>query len=147
MSWFRRRDEKREPPGKQQPQAASPSQAGSPFTEQAALFVRLIGDMVPALQLDYSPESLERLDQFISKTFEGPAASPAPDNLQADVGAYVGEVVRRHVGGEWAEDGSVRAVGGEVSQVNPIGKARKRFANGQEDSLAWFYATVVRHAG
>jgi hypothetical protein len=37
-------------------------------------------------------------------------------------------------------------VGGAVGSVNPIGKARKRFSNGPEDSLAWFYETVRRHA-
>lgn len=101
--------------------------------------------LAPSLTLDFSPQSLAALDDFISQTFEGPNASPAPGSMQVDVGAYVGEVVRRHVGGRWVEDGSLRDLAGDVAEVHPIGKARKRFANGSQDSLAWFYEVVRRH--
>lgn len=120
--------------------------ASSPWTARAATFVEIMGGLAASLALDYSPESLRALDDFISATFEGPSVSSAPESLQDDVGAYVGEVVRRHIGGRWDEDGSLRDLGGEVTQVHPIGKARKRFANGPEDSLAWFYEVVRRHA-
>ena len=43
--------------------------------------------------------------------------------------------------------GAAHVVGvGGVERTYPIGKARKRFANGPEDSLAWFYEVVARHA-
>lgn len=119
----------------------------APATAQAAAFVDIMGDLAPQVRLDFTPQSLKALDAFIGATFEGPSASPAPDSLQADVGAYVGEVIRRNIGGTWSADGSLRDVGGEVSQIDSFGKARKRFANGDEDSLAWFYEVVRRHAG
>lgn len=138
MRFFRRGDD--------QPQQRPESSAPSPFTGQAATFVTIMADLAPRLALDYSPESLAALDEFIASDFDPPGKAPAPDGLQQDVGAYVGEVVRRHIGGRWAGDGALVDVGGPVSSVNPIGKARKRFANGPEDSLAWFYETVRRHA-
>jgi hypothetical protein len=138
MRFFRRGDDQPE----KRPEASAPS----PFTAQAETFVTIMADLAPTLRLDYSPESLTGLDAFIAGDFDPPGKTPAPDGLQHDVGSYVGEVVRRHVGGRWADDGALVDVGGPVSSVNPIGKARKRFANGPEDSLAWFYETVRRHA-
>jgi hypothetical protein len=35
---------------------------------------------------------------------------------------------------------------GGVERTFPVGKARKRFGDGPEDNLAWFYEVVARHA-
>jgi hypothetical protein len=148
MRFFRRGDDRPEkrPEERADPQGRSGADQPPPFTAQAETFVTIMSDLAPSLRLDFSPESLAALDGFIASDFDPAGKSPAPDGLQHDVGAYVGEVVRRHVGGRWADDGALVDVGGPVSSVNPIGKARKRFANGPEDSLAWFYETVRRHA-
>jgi hypothetical protein len=138
MRLFRRGDD--------EPEKRSGASAPNQLPAQAESFVTIMADLVPGLSLDYSPQSLAALDEFIASEFDPEGKDPAPDGLQQDVGAYVGEVVRRHVGGRWADDGALVEVGGPISSVNPIGKARKRFANGAEDSLAWFYETVRRHA-
>lgn len=93
--------------------------------------------------LDYSPDSLASSDQLISEIW----GLHPPENLREVaevVGAYLGEVIRRHVGGEWAFNDEFRTVGisRRGSWIFPMSRAEKRLVDGAGDSLASFYAVV-----
>ncbi|WP_157441900.1 hypothetical protein [Actinoplanes awajinensis] len=96
---------------------------------------------------DFSPPSLWEIERFFET--EAPGGRPRTGGLLADdlgtrifaVGAYLGEVIRRQVGGDWSGDDSdpsaeVHATltlpNGAV--VWPVQRVMKRFSNGSEDS-------------
>ncbi len=113
---------------------------------------RLAGAFVSAASrqgtvLDYSPASLVLADDLISEMW-GVHPPEQPDEVAEVVGAYLGEVICRNLGGEWAFNDEFRTVGiaSRGSWLFPIAKAKKRLLNGDGDSLATFYA-VVRERG
>lgn len=97
---------------------------------------------------DFSPESLWHIDFFFDDHSRNGEA--IPDGLLSSergtrlfaLGAYVGEVLRNHIGGEWAGDDAdpqaeinleLRLVSGV--QCWPVQRVMKRFKNGMEDSI------------
>lgn len=102
--------------------------------------------------LDYSPESLKVADQMIDAAkIAGPKDSVSGYLYAA--GCYVGEVLVKHLGGEWKLRSEVPGMEKvcswpvvvrlpEGSGANPIGKAFKRFENGSGDSVAYFYFAI-----
>ncbi|WP_262285542.1 DUF6278 family protein [Micromonospora sp. MA102] len=130
----------------------------APVPENAARFagdIAAAAAQVSGVQLDYTPDSLARVDTI----FDGFRADGLTGEQLAETlfgfGCYVGEVLTRHAGGRWratAED--ERAIVGwpllvelgEHRWCNPIGKAFKRLENGPEDSLRYFY-TVFASGG
>lgn len=109
--------------------------------QQAAAHVRIARDVF-GLTCDYSEASMAALDDAISKFH------PQGNKLQTTIisyGAYIGETVRRNLGGTWAEtddDTMLKDVGGVGITIYPFTWARKRLANGMEDSIAYKYAYV-----
>lgn len=127
---------------------ASPQPAPqSRYQEEAGTFLSTMGEMAPQMRLDYSVESLQRLDQFISEHFDGNSSQEVGETLLLRVGSYLGEVIIRHLGGHWNEDGrpEVNEVG-LLDVIYPLEKAQKRFQNGKEDSLAWYYHSIAKQA-
>jgi hypothetical protein len=125
----------------------APREHSSPFQKQAASFVSIVGDIAPGLELDYSVDSVRALEEFISCSFDPPGSSYVPESLPVGVGCYVGEVVVRTLGGRWNPDGSAEVLDiGRVNCTFPIQKAQRRFANGPEDSLAWYYEVLAHYA-
>jgi hypothetical protein len=103
-------------------------------------------------ELDFTLESLVVLDAMLDRLFG--RRWPVGRNGRLDaarfgamiepIGAYVGETLRRTVGGEWGHNdefgpGLLLPSG---TWTFPLAKAEKRFHNGHEDSLA-FYAEVM----
>lgn len=104
---------------------------------------------------DFSLESLKEVDRFFDEHVAGGKAKPG-GLLSQDLGArlfalgsYVGEVIRRHNGGQWQGDDSdpqaeiniaIRLQSGTI--LWPMQRVMKRFKNGVEDSI-WVYGTVV----
>jgi hypothetical protein len=84
-----------------------------------------------ALGLDWSVESVAGVQAWL-------AANRSDANAIA-AGCYVGEVLRRRLGGEWAADGTVVGLG-HVAVTMPLAKA-----HGGEDLTA-YVADVVRYA-
>lgn len=98
---------------------------------------------------DFSPRSLEEIDRFFDEhSVDG---EPLPGGLLSKdlgtrlfaLGAYVGEVIRRALGGEWYGDDSdpeaeinVQLILPDGSTIWPIQKVIQRFKNGKEDSIA-----------
>src|SRR5690606_16752957 len=116
---------------------ASPETGSSSrYQEEAGAFLAIMDEMAPQIGLDYSIDSLQRLDQFIADHFEPPGEKFAGDTLLIGVGSYVGEVIIRHLGGHWNDEGKpeINEIG-PVQAIFPIEKAQKRFQNGRTDSL------------
>lgn len=118
----------------------------SPCTQEADTFVSIMRSMAPDIQLDYSAESITLLEQFIAANFDPPGSKFVGDSLPAGVGCYVGEVIIRTLGGQWAPGGlpEIHQIG-SVQKTFPLAKAEKRFQNGPTDSLAHYYKTVARY--
>jgi hypothetical protein len=127
---------------------ASPQPAPqSHYQEEAGAFLSTMGEMAPQVKLDYSVESLQRLDLFISEHFDGHSAQHASDTLLLRVGSYLGEVIIRHLGGFWNEAGEpeINEVG-PIAVIYPLEKAQLRFQNGKADSLSWYYHSLAKQA-
>src|SRR5688572_24859797 len=101
--------------------------------------------------LDYSPDSVERVESLLGELHESRSAGKLADrdlNLHAhQFGAYIGEVLRRKYGGHWAEDHEVAGpksfpVHWKESQSFPVGWCGKRILNGDEDNV-WFKLQVL----
>ena len=102
---------------------------------------------------DFSADSLVEVDRF----FDEHAKNGSPKKgglLAADrgrrlfaAGAYVGEVLRRSLGGDWQADPSdpdsemgLSLVLANGTTVWPVERVMKRFANGRDDSIAAYGA-------
>ncbi len=98
---------------------------------------------------DFTAESLWHIDFFFDDHSRN--GEPTPGGLLSDnlgkrlfaLGAYTGEVLRRHIGGEWHEDDTdpqaeinieLKLTSG--AQYWPVQRVMKRFKNGSEDSIA-----------
>ena len=95
------------------------------------------------IQFDYSEHSLAVLDDVISKCWSAPPKKL--DTMVAMFGSYLGETIRRQLGGLWAEDEvgyHLINVGGVDTRVDPFSKMRKRFHNGSGDSLSAYFTTI-----
>jgi hypothetical protein len=106
--------------------------------------------------LDFSVESLKEVDRFFDE--QAPNGAPRPDGLLAkDLGsrlfaiaAYVGEVIRRQLGGEWKGDDSDPQAEINISvRVNtgavfwPVQRVMKRFKNGAEDGIYAYGVALI----
>ncbi len=74
------------------------------------------------MHLDFTPESVARLDTFMA----GPGAMSG-DGYVLGLGCYLGEVIRRNVGGAWVAEGTLVEVG-SVAETFPLLKARAHCA-------------------
>lgn len=74
------------------------------------------GDRVAELLgLDFSVDSVGRVEDWLR--------AERTDAAVVGAGCYVGEVLRRAVGGAWQADGTLSGVG-HVSETSPLAKAR-----------------------
>lgn len=104
---------------------------------------------------NFTPQSLWEIDLFFDD--HGKDGAPKPGGLLSQplgarlfaLGAYVGEVVRRSVGGEWQTDDSDPR--GEInvalklpdgSLIWPVQRVMKRLRNGPEDGIAAYGALL-----
>jgi hypothetical protein len=104
-------------------------------------------------QLDYSEESVWTLEEVLERQFGDwrpwRRGEVAKKNLPIAslVGAYLGEVVIRHIDGQWGwmpefEVAAVQLPSG--MWTSPPAKAQKRFSNGKEDDLVFSYESMKR---
>ena len=98
-------------------------------------------------QFDYTVASAYAADQFLDVLIGSGEA--VPDDLARNIGAYVGEVIRRNVGGEWvampqgpSSDEPGVSVNGLV--LLPFEKVRKRINLGTSNSLGFFVEELVQ---
>ena len=100
------------------------------------------------MELDYTAESLELVDQLAQLIFRSNMNQPLPENVLASVsdlyGAYLGEVLLRsgldNLDFAWVrnEEGEV-GIGREDFWMAPVTKVYKRITLGAEHSLTGFF--------
>ncbi len=106
---------------------------------------------------DFTPASLWEIDRFFDE--QSRAGTAKPDGFLAQdlgrrlfaIGSYIGEVVRRSLGGEWIGDETdpqaeidIELQCPDGTRCWPVQRAIKRFKNGPEDSIAvWGHALGV----
>jgi hypothetical protein len=104
------------------------------------------------ITLDWSEESVRHVEKLLSRLHgEIKNARPPEDTVwkfAKAFGSYVGEVLRRHHGGEWGmvqlDDQSfpgLKQTGGGLCW--PWGKAHNRIENGPEDNIWHYYCALV----
>lgn len=131
--------------------AASPATAAMTETEAQKIIAqipefaesqrRIASDVFNA-NLDYSAESIAKLDGIIADGWPDEPPVLLEEMVMA-FGSYFGETIRRVHGGNWRYDtkhGLHFEVGG--IKIFPFTKVRKRFLNGTEDSLGYFYSFI-----
>jgi hypothetical protein len=108
---------------------------------------------VSRVDLDYSVASLQDVDAILERFHQDGVNQEAIGSILFAFGCYVGEVFVRHAHGQWV-DVDASAMKGAASFMvlelpggkycNPIGKVFKRVENGDEDSVAYFFAVFGR---
>jgi hypothetical protein len=104
---------------------------------------------------DFSPDSLIEIDRFFTEqTVDGQPKrrgllSESTGSRLFAIGGYVGEVMRRNVGGEWRGDDSDPEAEINVDLALPDGtvcwpvqRVMKRFKLGPEESVAAYGASI-----
>ncbi len=95
------------------------------------------------ITLDYSEDSVATLDKMISDGWKGELPQSL-DGVVGFFGSYLGEVIIRNLNGHWIEKDGVFSVqitmaDGSTGDIAVFAKVKKRFTNGQTDSLGYFY--------
>jgi hypothetical protein len=108
---------------------------------------------VSGVTLDYGVDSLDAVDAILEELRADGVATEEIAETLFGFGCYVGEVLVRNSDATWRASnqkelewfGWPMVVGvSEQNVCNPIGKAFKRFENGVEDSLRYFYTVFVK---
>jgi hypothetical protein len=109
------------------------------------------------LALDFSPESLKGVESILGVLHDALRSPDAPgDPRPSDDkvrqmailwGCYVGEVMRRHLGGRWSntpvgDQGPVLRLEIGATQVFPLRKVEKRILDGQGDAIPFYFHAV-----
>jgi len=102
-------------------------------------------------KLDFSPESIDRLDEILVTVSESPEK-----DVDFEVrlwGSYLGEVLRRRYAGSWEMTqypggvAAVPAIDVRGSRLFPLMKVYRRLTMGEEEDLRSFYAMVTERLG
>jgi hypothetical protein len=98
------------------------------------------------VELDYSPASLQELDAQADAVDYALAGGKSEENLAMLTriwGSYVGEMLRRHAGGQWVSEQSPEgpriALQGEKQTVYPHEQVRRRLTDGPQHCLAEYF--------
>ena len=129
------------------PAEGTPAEAQSMAAKFVAMMLR------KGHNLDYSPETLKLVDACVDEIKATGVPEENASGMIYAVGCYVGEVFVKHAGAEWRPTTSLgmeRVCSWPIALrlpsgagANPIGKAFKRFRNGDADSLAFFYHATL----
>lgn len=126
--------------------SVNPEQQSS-FQQEAGAFLTTMDEMAPQVGLDYTVESLQRLEQFVSEHFDSAGSKFVAETLPMGIGCYLGEVIIRNLGGHWNPEGKPEVNNiGPIAAIYPIEKAKLRFENGKKESLAWYYHSIQKQA-
>ena len=109
---------------------------------------------------DFSPESLWQIEFFFEdhcrngQAIRGGLLSKDLGKRLFALGAYVGEVLRREIGGEWNGDDAdpqaeinVELKLASGAQCWPVQRIIKRFKNGAEDNIVAYGTGLGLHTG
>jgi len=98
-------------------------------------------------EFGFNEQSVEWLDGFIEKLRSGPFSEEQREAMQTNIGCYLGEAIIRAHGGKW----SLNEQGWHVlfpigTRAFPFSKVRKRFLDGEFDSITGFYRVAGEFA-
>lgn len=103
--------------------------------------------------LDFTQDSLEAVERILGKIhnagrYGSGSTVPNEEELATSSkmwGIYIGEVIRRHYGGQWSpgEDGTLALLIGEA-RAYPIAKARKRIVDGPSDNIRYYFSSMLK---
>ena len=103
--------------------------------------------------LDFTQDSLEAIERILGKIhnagrYGSGSATPSAAELATASrmwGIYIGEVIRRHYGGQWSQDenGALSLLIGEA-RADPIGKARKRMVDGAGENIRYYFSSMLK---
>jgi hypothetical protein len=105
------------------------------------------------VKLDWSDSSVQTVEEMLGRLHDDMRQSNPPEEavwtFAKAFGSYVGEVLRKHHGGEW---GMVNLNGQEFPGIQqdgdrrcwPWGRAHKRIVNGPEDNIWHYYQLLVK---
>jgi tellurite resistance protein len=107
-----------------------------------------ISQQVFGITFDYSEESLQQLDAAIAKFH------PDGNVLESTLlpyGAYVGETVRRLLGGVWVQDergvALLQRIGGMEASASPFSWVQERFSGGMQEPIAGKFESLKQQLG
>jgi hypothetical protein len=96
--------------------------------------------------LDYSPQSVEVLDDMITAFWgtDGPS-DHAFDDMVKVIGSYLGEVMIRNLGGVWAHNDEFNTAGVQhgTGWWFPHAKVAKRLTGEPGNDLRFFYSVTA----
>ena len=109
------------------------------------------------ISLDYSHARVELVESIADERFQSRPKglvgklfrkSPSEEEIQTlckMLGGYIGEVLRRNKGGNWAvnQEYSTSGIRNGDTWLLPPAKVRKRLTNGAEDDLWSYFRAVV----
>jgi len=109
-------------------------------------------------ELDFTSESIKTLEKIIEEGWKTPMGERAAREVSMSIfslGSYLGETIIKNLGGKWqvntTEENPVEKMLntkivdlGKIAEIYPFGKTFKRFVNGKEDSLDFFYRSLER---
>lgn len=131
----------------------------TPDAKLAGLLVQLAQSTLLAAKLDWgesldcSPGSLSAVERILGAMHDY-ISKPGNEESRTDestatvakmFGAYVGEVVRRTYGGQWAlaTDGVLELRIGDAT-IYPVGKVRKRLVDGPGDNIPFYFNAMSK---
>jgi hypothetical protein len=104
--------------------------------------------------LDYSEDSLEKLEGILAKLYQGmSAAKPSASQIEEACkiwGGYLGEVVRRRWGGDWSLETypganfATPTLTVAAGKMFPTMKIHRRLLEGPKDNIWDFYCMMRR---
>lgn len=119
------------------------------YAEASINFGKVFGIM-----LDYSEESIEAVEEILNnyrKSLPRNMLGRYKKKLEKDektiqiaeiLGGYIGEVIRKYIGGEWFIEDDIVTLVINDTKIFPSVKVFKRIKNGSEDSVYFYYKTL-----
>lgn len=102
------------------------------------------------VSLDFSEASVAKVEEIATRAAASGAALPEArrEELAKLLGVYLGEVARRHHGGEWLipKEGPFQGalvLQSKRGQTSPPSKVYKRLTDGPEDNLVFYYKALL----
>lgn len=110
------------------------------FLEYAQININT-AESIFGVQLGYTEASILMLDELIDAAW--PDEPPVLiDNMILLWGSFLGEAIIRTLGGEWLETSEGWCVQIGDLRIMVFNKIKKRFLNGNEDSISYYYQSL-----
>ena len=131
--------------------------AMSPDAKTAGLVLGLAQSAVLTAQLDWtealdaSTDSLDAVERILGGMHnlrakaDGRITDAQIDSLSKSMGIYIGEIIRRHYGGQWrvSPDGAFELPYTNAT-VDPVTRARKRIEDGPGENIRMYFNSMTK---